>query len=178
MNMVVPSPWVWRHDGTLQCGLGSEETLQETREQLETVVGAANVLDGEKRKLPGMIITMCGAPTGEVNAYQLTPWGFWLLFHGIPGPIGFRPWVDENLVETMMADGGGGVDVWPFNSLSGGENNLGLVGASKIDPCCIQELYGHRCRAYKVGDPLTEDYRPDRFNIGTENGRIKELWFG
>jgi hypothetical protein len=82
------------------------------------------VVQGEKRHLPGLIIQLCGAPTGQVNAFELTLAGFWLLFHG----IGFRPWVDENLAET--------------------------------------------------GDPLTEDYRPDRFNIGTEGGRIKELWFG
>jgi len=177
MNMVVPSPWVWRHDGTLQCGGGAEETVQEAREQLESLVGAPNVLAGEKRRLPGMIITLCGAPTGSVNAFELTPQGFWVLFHGFVGPMGFRPWVDDNLVENMVADGG--VDVWPFQSISATDGtNLSLVGTGMANPCCIQELYGHACRAYKVGDPLTEDYRPNRFNIGTENGRIKEMWFG
>src|SRR5438270_631682 len=77
-EMVVPSPWVWRHDGTLQCGLGSEETLDEARAQLETVIGAANVIQGEKRHLPGLIIQLCGAPTGQVNAFELTPAGFLL----------------------------------------------------------------------------------------------------
>jgi hypothetical protein len=172
-DMVVSSAWVWRHDGTLQCGLGKEETLEEARAQLETVIGSGNVIGGEKRQLPGLIIQMCGAPTGQVNAFQLTPSGFWLLFHGFVGPLNFRPWVDEGMVVE------GGVDVWPFKSLAGvQENHLSLVGTGAMDPCCIQELYGHRCRAYNVGDPLTEDYRPDRFNVGLEQGRIKELWFG
>ena len=172
--MVVPSPWVWRHDGTLQCGLGSEETVDEARAQLETIIGASNVLGGEKRQLPGLIIQLCGAPTGQVNAFQLTPHGFWLLFHGIVGPIGFRPWVDESLAVQ------GGVDILPFKDVSDSvaENSLGVVGASKSDPCCIQDLYGRPVRCYKVGDPLTEDYRPDRFNVGSVNGRIKEMWFG
>ena len=172
--MVDSNPWVWRHDGTLQCGLGAEETLQEAREQLATVIGATNILDGEKRTLPGVFPQVCGAPTGQVNAFKLTPAGFWVLFHGIVGPIGFRPWLDENMVVE-----GGGVDILPFKALGAAqENNLSLVGAGKADPCCIQELYGHRCRAYNVGDPLTDDYRPDRFNVGLEGGRIKELWFG
>jgi len=174
MNMVVSTTWVWRHDGTLQCGQGTEETLQEAREQLGAIIGAANILQGEKRRLPGMILQICGAPTGSVNAFELTPAGFWILFHGIVGPIGFRPWMDEDMVVE-----GGGVDVWPFTALSEvQENRLSLVGPSKTDPCCIQELYGHLCRAYKVGDPLTDDYRPERFNVGLEGGRIKELWFG
>jgi hypothetical protein len=173
-EVVVPSPWVWRHDGTLQCGLGSEETLDEARAQLETVIGGAKVVQGEKRHLPGAIIQLCGAPTGEVNAFELTPSGFWLLFHGIVGPIGFRPWVDENLAAM-----GGGVDILPFNKLASvQDNHLRLVGTGVARPCCIQDLYGHTFRGYKVGDPLTDDYRPARFNVGTEGGRIKELWFG
>ena len=176
--MVVPSPWVWRHDGTLQCGMGSEETVEEARAQLEAVIGAANVIAGEKRQLPGRIIQICGAPTGQVNAFQLTPWGFWLLFHGIAGPIGFRPWVEESIAgDAMIADGG--VDILPWKSLeSVKQQQLSLVGTSKGNPCCIENLYGRLCRVYNVGDPLTEDYRPERFNVGLENDRIKELWFG
>ena len=173
--MVVPSPWVWRHDGTLQCSMGSEETLDEARAQLEAVIGPDNVIAGEKRQLPGRVIQLCGAPTGQVNAFQLTPWGFRDLFRGIAGPIGFRPWDEDT--DAMVEDGG--VDIFPWSSLeSVKQQQLSLVGTSKGDPCCIKDLYGRMCRAYNVGDPLTEDYRPERFNVGLENGRIKELWFG
>lgn len=175
--MVVPSPWVWRHDGTLQCGLGAEETLQEAREQLETVIGPDNVLVGEKRTLPNLIITMCGAPTGEVNAFQLTPWGFWLLFNGIVGPIDFRPWVDENLA---IEQDGGEVPV-PFKGISQARLqavSLAIVGVAKGEPSSIDELYGRTCRVYNVGDGLTDDYIAERFNVGLARGRIKEMWFG
>lgn len=176
--MVVPSPWVWRHDGTLQCGLGSEQTLDEARAQLEAVIGADNVIGGEKRQLPGPVIALCGAATGQVNAFQLTPHGFWLLFHGIVGPIGFRPWMDEAAdAQAMTADGG--VDIFPWQSLASvKDQQLKLVGTGGGAPCCIEDLYGRLCRVYNVGDPLTEDYRPERFNVGLVNDRIKELWFG
>jgi len=58
------------------------------------------------------------------------------------------------------------------------KQRIGIVGEAKHDPCCIIELYGRRCRVYEIGDGLTEDWVPERFNVGLENERIKELWFG
>ena len=171
--------WVWRHDGTLQCGMGQEEMLDEAREQLATIIGDDDIVSGEKRTLPSMIITLCGAPTGQVNAFELTESGFWLLFHGIVGPIGFRPWQDELPGKSV----GGEV---PFPSSLAARELTDTIKRVSIagtrggggGPTAIDELYGRLCRVYNVGDELTKDHLPERFNVGLVRGRIKELWFG
>ena len=175
--MAIPNPWVWRHDGTLQCSGAAGESLQEAREQLETVIGAQNVVRGEKRKLPGVIIAMCGASTGQVNAFELTPYGFWLLFHGIVGPIEFRPWVATVPVQ-MHGNGGGQLAFDGLAQAKLDKENVAFVGVAAGGPSAIDQLYGRKCRVYNVGDALTDDYLPERFNIGLVAGRIREMWFG
>ncbi len=177
--MTIPSPWVWRHDGTIQCENVREETLEEARAQLESVIGADNVLGGEKRQVP--MPRMCGLPTGSVNAFQITPWGFWLLFHGFVGPIGFRPWIEEAPVRAS------GEVPLPFEALGeraggGGGQAVRAVSGDLTgfpDPFLIAQLYGRPCRCYRLGEPLTDDYIPERVNIGLGRGqRIAEIWFG
>jgi hypothetical protein len=47
------------------------------------------------------------------------------------------------------------------------------------EPERIDKLVGHPIRVYRTGDPLTEDFRPDRFNVETdESRRIVRTWFG
>lgn len=177
------STWVWRHDGTLQCGLGSEETLDEAREALATIIGDDNILTGEKRTLPWPIIQLCGAPTGQVNAFELTEAGFWLLFHGFVGPMGFRPWSDVDADRLLSGSEGN----YAARLLSGSEGNyavkapdgkaVGFPGHGNT-PATIEDLYGRICRVYNVGDPLTEDYIERRVNIGLVRGRVAEIWFG
>lgn len=165
------SNWVWRHDGTLQCGLGQEETLDEARAALATVIGADAILNAEKRTLPGAVITLCGAPTGQVNAFELTDDGYWLLFHGIVGPIGFRPWRDALPSSRLLAGSEGNYAA--AAAVPQGQAIRLVDGSGSLD-----RLIGRRCRVYQVGDPLTEDYWPERINIGLIDGRIAELWFG
>lgn len=177
------STWVWRHDGTLQCGFGVEQTLDEAREELATIIGGDNILNGEKRTLPGPIIQVCGAPTGQVNAFELTELGFWLLIHGTIGPIGFRPWVDGD-PDRLLAGSEGN---YAARLLSGSEGNyavktpegkaVGFPGHGGT-PATIHDLYGRICRVYNVGDALTKDFIERRVNIGLVRGRVAEIWFG
>jgi hypothetical protein len=167
--------WVWRHDGTLQCGLGNEETLEEAHQQLATIIGNGSILAEEKRTLPSMIISLCGAPTGQANAFQLTEEGYWLLFHGIVGPVNFRPWLDEPAGKSK--------DETPFPSIQAADlaatlKHVSIAGTRGVGLGHIEDLYGHECRVYKVGDALTKDFRPERFNVGLDDGRMKEIWFG
>jgi hypothetical protein len=177
------SNWVWRHDGTLQCGFGVEETLDEARAALAAIIGDENILNGEKRTLPGPIFQLCGAPTRQVNAFELTDPGFWLLFHGFVGPIGFRPWIDAD-VERLLAGSEGS---YAARLLAGSEGNyavkapegkaVGFPGHGG-KPATIEDLYGRICRVYNVGDALTKDYIEHRVNIGLVRGRVAEIWFG
>lgn len=177
------SRWVWRHDGTLQCGFGTEETLDEAHAALAAIIGEENILSGEKRTLPGPIIQLCGAPTGQVNAFDLTELGFWLLFHGFVGPIGFRPWADVE-ADRLLAGSEGS---YAARLLAGSEGNyavkapqgkaVGFPGHGG-QPATIEDLYGRICRVYNVGDALTKDYIERRVNIGLVRGRVAEIWFG
>ena len=169
--------WVWRHDGTLQCGLGNEESLDEARSQLGAIIGDNHILAAEKRDLSSALITLCGAPTGRVNAFELTAEGYYLLFHGFPGSIGFAPWIDAQTMDrtagqfaALSTDGGDdGATATIVGPSHGGDSN----------PTSIHQLYGRVCRVYRVGDALTKDLVPGRFNIGLSNtGRAQELWFG
>jgi|AGTN01.3.fsa_nt_gi hypothetical protein len=60
--------WVYKEDGTRQCGEGTEISLDEMRKELETIIGKDNVLASEKRILPLMFPLVCGGPNGSVNA--------------------------------------------------------------------------------------------------------------
>lgn len=169
------SNWVWRHDGTLQCGLGQEETLDEARAALATVIGADAILNAEKRTLPTRFPAVCGTQTGRVNAFELTDAGRELLFGGTVGPICFRPWQDPAVSAQLLA-GSEGSYVVALASVPEGKP-VRLCGQGDA-PDRIEDLIGRRCRVYQVGDPLTEDYWPERINIGLIDGRIAELWFG
>ena len=80
--------WVCKHDGTIQCNDDSVEiTLEEMREQLELIIGASNVLNMKKKEYP--TIQQCDTPTGKMNAYEITEQGWYILNHGIVGPVGF-----------------------------------------------------------------------------------------
>ena len=60
---------VFRYDGSLQCGMGQAVSLDEMAKELTAV--NIGVLSSEKRVVPGFIITLCGAPTGIANVYEI-----------------------------------------------------------------------------------------------------------
>jgi len=76
--------WVYKLDGTMQCDDTERAVpLEETRRELEGIIGADEVLAMEKRSISDM--RMCGMPTGAVNAYEITERGWRLLSAGLPG---------------------------------------------------------------------------------------------
>jgi hypothetical protein len=153
--------WVCKSDGTIQCDQDSKEiTLEEMRKQLAMIIGEDNILGMEKRSVP--MIQLCGMPTGSVNAYEITEKGEFLLENGFVGRLGFNP------CPAAVA----GLDATV---------NIGqMIGTlTSSNPTTIKELVGHPLRMYKTGDPLTDDWRPDRANIETnDKGVIVQVWFG
>lgn len=152
--------WVCKSDGTIQCDKNSTEIiLEEMRDELALIVGEDNIVSMEKRSYP--MIQLCGMPTGNMNAYELTGQGWYILNYGIVGRQGFIPCQEFPEAES--------------------EVNVGqLIGAlTSSNPHTIRGLVGHPLRVYKTGDAITKDYRPNRFNIEIgKKGLIVNVWFG
>jgi len=99
-----PDVWVYRPDGTLQCGQGQEESLEKSKQALEKL--GAKVEASEKRDLPVFIITLCGAPTGKVNAHRISAKDWEKVKSGFVGPNGFEVWpYDSKTAEVFKYDG-------------------------------------------------------------------------
>jgi hypothetical protein len=60
---------VFRYDGSLQCGMGQAVPLDEMAKELTAV--NITVLSSEKSVVSGLIIALCGAPTGMANVYEI-----------------------------------------------------------------------------------------------------------
>ncbi|MDP9572655.1 UNVERIFIED_ORG: hypothetical protein J2W66_003148 [Agrobacterium larrymoorei] len=110
--------WVYKPDGTIQCVPSSETevSLTEMRKQLEALIGAENVVSEEKRSPLGPVPAVCGRPTGNLNAYKITPLGLQMLFSGVVGPSGFE--VDPQT--KIMFDPNDPVTPWPFKGTTEG----------------------------------------------------------
>jgi len=151
--------WVCKFDGTIQCEESEAITLEVMKEELAAIIGSDNILGMEKRS--EFMVQLCGMPTGVTNAYEITSEGWQLLNRGIVGPQGFSLCTapDQN---------------------SKGENLARVIGAfTSSNPTTVRELIGHSLRVYRTGDALTQDWRPERVNIETnELGKIEEIWFG
>jgi hypothetical protein len=94
--------WIFAPDGTLQCGMGQEIPLDEAKAALEK--RGVRVLAAEKRHLPMMIVALCGAPTGAVNAFEISDADRAAL-HGAARE-GFARWVfDKPTVAVFKYDG-------------------------------------------------------------------------
>ncbi|MCH2533356.1 MAG: hypothetical protein MK008_02825 [Bdellovibrionales bacterium] len=63
----VETVWVYKYDGSRQCGLGEVISLGEMKSELEELL----IYKMEKRN-DGLMRTMnCGAPTGMANVYEI-----------------------------------------------------------------------------------------------------------
>ena len=182
------SVWVYKDDGTLQCGQGAERPIQEMRKALARLIGDKEILHGEKRRPPVLLPDLCGAPTGEVNAYEITDDGAYVLFRGFVGPDGFKLWIwpqPGTRHDALALTAGGGSDVpFPLSASWKGDgaiaNMIASLTQAGAQPTTIVDLIGRVCRCYKHGDPLTFDLQPQRVNIELdEDGRrISRIWFG
>lgn len=100
----VPQVRVYRADGSLQCGMGRERTLDEDKSILVNL-GAA-VLSSEKKPVPLRIPSVCGAPTGMANTYVISEGDWNKVRRSFVGPAGFGRWIyDSETVEVYKYDG-------------------------------------------------------------------------
>lgn len=82
---------VFRYDGSLQCGMGRAVPLDEMAKEL----AAANikVLSSEKGVVSGLVIALCGAPTGRANVYEIAKDDLSRIAADRQGVKRFQPWV-------------------------------------------------------------------------------------
>lgn len=84
--------WVYKMDGAVQCEPAPGQSLEDARSELAGLAGAENILAAERRSI--MVAQVCGAPSGWVNAFELSEDGWLSLSRGIRGPGAFLPWSD------------------------------------------------------------------------------------
>ncbi len=158
------SNWVYKADGTIQCEEEPKATsLDEMAKELINVLGEDAII--QKRKLHRPTVKMCGVPTGAINAYELSTKAFALWKDGVVGKLEFIELEPEFLPKELSVED----SLAPVDDLS----------ARK--PERINELVGHPLRTYITGEPITMDYRPNRFNIELSamgNRAIVSVWFG
>lgn len=164
--------WIVKDDGTRQCDDRNQGTpLDVMAEELKTL--GATVLNSEKRHDCRAINRVCGAPTGQLNAYEISIDDWETIKSSFIGPNGFRAWDcdEKDIGRVAMA---GGEIPWPLI------NRIALASSASGAPVLIRDLIGRESRYYEDGATITKDFRPDRVNIVTEKGSstIKEIWFG
>ncbi len=149
--------WVCKHDGTIQCDDSIPEiSLGKMRKELASLIGEKEILNMAKKSI-GMI-TLCGIPTGNLNAYEITELGWQILSTGLVGKNGFELCLNSDNDEDTTRDL--------------------LRKLTTSQPCTIRELIGHPIRAFEEGSDITMDWRPNRVNFVTKNGEIIDIYFG
>src|SRR5882672_11905152 len=82
---------VFRYDGSLQCGMGQAVPLDEMAKELTAV--NIKVFSSEKSVVSGLIIALCGAPTGMANVYEIAKDDLPRIPTDRQGIKRFQPWV-------------------------------------------------------------------------------------
>jgi hypothetical protein len=77
----------------------------------------------------------------------------------------------------------GGVDIFPWMVVADGAIATDALLQKAIQRgdtpnAKVSELVGKPVRIIRDGDPVTDDYRPERVNIVTKDGKIKAVYFG
>jgi hypothetical protein len=89
-----PRVEVYKYDGTLQCGLGKEHSLEAMAEELKAA--GVEVLASRKGKDGLDHIAVCGASTGVINVYTVSQ-----ETAAIAEQIGFEPLVSRSLADAI-----------------------------------------------------------------------------
>lgn len=163
--------WVWRADGALQCSDVAGQSLDAARADLALLVSDGGIIAGKQMRR--QVIAMCGAPSGVMNAFEVTELARHILFHGFVGPMGFADCPKEINVPPLAAV----AEADRVADLAAVAGSTGITSAT-ANPVLIRELVGRAVRIYEFGDSVTEDYRPYRTNIVTLDGRVQDIWFG
>lgn len=184
--------WVYKFDGTIQCDTESKAvSLDAMRKQLGEILGFEKIVSMKKAARP--MITLCGMPTGAINAYELTEDGWALLNDGIAGTRGFSRLdeaTDEQAPQLMQLGGrvdpSGGSNPWPWSVREQAAMLFGMppipVGVDtwpwsvRDIPVSVRDLLGRKVRIVRPGDVVTQEISPGRVTIAISDGsRIEDI---
>lgn len=165
MDVVV----VFKPDGTIQCEGHVPIPLEHHAAELRKI-GASEIFAQGNVPGPFVVITLCGTPTGRVNAFAIPREDWDMIRRGIVGTLGFRHWTGAPHPDLAI----------PSDCRVHGDGAIGSAGVSVASlPTLVRELLGRPGRCYQQGDPLSDDFIPNRVNIEhDENLRISDIWFG
>jgi len=193
---------VFKFDGTLQCGLGAEIPIEVMAAELEGLGVKPTAAD--KRRWPGHLVQVCGAPTGQCNVYQIDDKDWANRQDAILG-ANYGVWPQDDVQEdaaggrfaTLQGDRLRGPlnstvsplenIVWPLGPMAYTPQDipvpipLSAPGSPRLDSSRrLSELVGKRLRVYRYGDIYTLDHRIDRVNIVLDAQRalVVDVWFG
>ena len=161
---------IYKQDDTVQCHPEIPPRALSHDEASLRKIGVQKICG--RGNVPGPIVVtrVCGAPTSQVNALAVSHDDWQKLNSGIVGTLGFRLWIGAPLPQLDWTEECS-CDVQPVPS--------SLLMSLPVNPVLIRELFGRPARCYKRGDPLTEDFVPDRVNIEKDDdGAITNIWFG
>lgn len=160
---------VYKADGTIQCA--DNDPIPVTHHEAELrKIGASEIC--AKGRVPGpvQVPRLCGAPSGQVNAFAIPRDDWKRIQHGAAGSIGFALWFGAPFPDLQIDRS---YDV-RHDGLAGSADRSLVTG-----PVLVRDLIGYACRCYEQGVPLDDKAMPDRINIEIdETGRISNLWLG
>jgi len=165
MDLVI----VYKADGTMQCEDGAPIPLPHHAGELRKL-GASKICGQANLRGPNVVIDLCGAPTGRVNAFAIPKDDWAEIVAGTVGTLGFRLWCGAPYPELDL-DKGARIASEGFPGTPA--HSAGVL------PILLREIIGHPGRCYRQGDALSRDYVPERVNIEhDEHGRISDVWLG
>lgn len=157
---------VYSQNGEIQCqDFPPPRPLQHDIDAI-TRLGATKICGSAVTSGPGVVIAQCGMPANRVNAIAIPRSDWEMIKTSFVGPLGFKEWTSAPYPA---------MDLDPSCTLRpiGGQN----VPSQLNQP--IHTLKGRIIRVYTTGDPLTDDFRPDRVNVElNDDGIIVDIWFG
>ena len=161
---------IYQQDGTLQCRTDPKPRPLEHDEALLKKHGVQTIYASGNVPGPNAVPARCGCPTAQVNAFAISGQDWDALQAGIVGTLGFELWVGAPLPDLG----------WPESCrLHPQPFPYATITLFGCNPVLIRDLIGLPCRCYRRGDPVTDDYRPERVNIEKDqDDRITRVWFG
>ena len=126
---------VFKADGTTQCCDEPPIPLEHHAAELR-LIGAKKICGEGNVPGPFIVIDLCGAPTGGVNAFTIAKVDWEAISRGIVGTLGFRLWTGAPYPPLEINDD---CVISPDRPMSGPGISASIV------PVLIRKLLGRPC---------------------------------